>query len=51
MTFDKFISQKVVQEKNYSWDVEADAMEWETAISGIKTMDRKIKELRKEGCV
>ncbi len=51
MTFDKFISQKVVREKKYSWDVETDAMEWETAISGIKTMERKIKELRKEGCV
>lgn len=51
MTFDEFVSQKVVREKKYSWDVESDAMEWETAISGIKTMERKIKELRKEGCV
>lgn len=51
MTFDEFVSQKVVREKKYSWDVESDAMEWETAISGIKTMERKIKELRKEGSV
>ena len=51
ITFDEFVSRRVVQEKGYSWDVESDAMEWETAISGIKTMERKIKELKKEGCV
>lgn len=49
--FDEFISQRVVQKKEYSWDVESDAMEWETAISGVKTMERKIEELRQEGCV
>jgi len=51
ISFDEFVSQRVVREKEYSWDVESDAMEWETAISGIKTMERKIEELRKEGCV
>ena len=48
---DEFFPRRVVQEKGYSWNVESDAMEWETAISGIKTMERKIKELKKEGCV
>lgn len=51
ITFDEFVSRGVVREKEFSWDVESDAMGWETAISGIKTMERKIKELRKEGCV
>ena len=51
VTFDEFNSQRIVQNKAYSWDVESDAMEWETAIGGIKTMERKIEELRKEGCV
>lgn len=51
MMFNEFVSQKIVREKKYSWDVESDAMDWETAISGIKTMERKIKELRKEGVV
>ena len=48
VVFDEFVSQKIVREKEYSWSVESDAMEWETAISGIKTVERKIEELKKE---
>ncbi len=47
MTFDEFVSQRIVREKEYSWDSESDAMEWETAISGMETMERHLKELRK----
>ncbi len=50
-TFDKFVSRKVVREQEYSWNVESDAIEWETAISGIKTIERKLEELKKEACV
>jgi len=46
MTFDEFIKQRVVRQKNYSWDSESDAMKWETAVSGIKTMERHLRELR-----
>ena len=51
VTFKEFVSMKFVQENEYSWSVESDAMEWETAISGIKTMGRKIEELKKESYV
>jgi len=51
MSFDEFISCRIVRERGYAWDVESDAMEWETAISGIKTMRRNIEELREEGYV
>jgi hypothetical protein len=51
MSFDKFISSRIVREKGYDWDVESDAMEWETAISGMKTMRRNIEELQEEGYV
>ena len=51
ISFDEFVSRRVVREKEYSWNVESDAMEWETAISGIKTMERKLEGLKKEGCV
>ena len=51
MSFDEFISRRIVRERGYAWDVESDAMEWETAISGIKTMRRNIEELREEGYV
>ena len=46
MTFDEFIKQRVVRQKNYSWDSESDAMKWETAVSGLKTMERHLRELR-----
>lgn len=48
MPFDEFISRRVVREREYAWDVESDAMEWETAVSGMKTMERNIEELREE---
>jgi hypothetical protein len=44
--FDEFVTAEVVKEKGYSWEAEIDAMNWETAISGIKTMERKLAELR-----
>ncbi|RJQ51564.1 MAG: hypothetical protein C4530_19810 [Desulfobacteraceae bacterium] len=43
--FNEFIARRIVKEKGFSWDVECDAMSWETAVSGIKTMERKLKEL------
>ncbi len=51
ISFDEFISRGIVQENEYSWNVESDAMEWETAISGIKTIERKLEALKKEDCV
>ena len=51
ISFDEFVSRRVVRENEYSWNVESDAMEWETAISGIKTMERKLEAMKKEGCV
>ena len=45
MSFDEFVSRRIVQQENFSWHVETDAMDWETAVSGIKTMERKLKAL------
>ena len=49
--FDEFVSRRIVKERDYSWDVESDAMNWETAIGGMKTMERKLAEWEKEDCV
>jgi hypothetical protein len=38
----------IAGEREYAWDVESDAMEWETAVSGMKTMEHNIEELREE---
>ena len=43
--FDEFVTRRLVKEKGFSWDVESDAMNWETAIGGIRTMERKLSQL------
>ena len=45
MQFDEFVARGLVKEKGFSWEVESDAMNWETAIGGIMTMERKLREL------
>jgi len=45
MDFESFEKKSVVQRENYSFEVESDAQEWELAIDGIKTMEKKLKEL------
>ena len=51
MTFEQFIARRVARENRYSQEAETDAMAWETAISGITTMERKLGELREAGLV
>jgi hypothetical protein len=51
MEFDAFVSRRVSQQKDFSWDVESDAMSWESAISGMKTMERKLRQLHEAGSV
>jgi len=44
--FDEFVARNLLREKGFSQDVESDAMNWETAVSGIRTMERKLTELQ-----
>jgi hypothetical protein len=44
MTFEEFVGRRVVQQEGYTWDVEKDAMDWETAVDGMRTMERKFQE-------
>jgi hypothetical protein len=46
MDFDEFFNQGVVEKRGYSWEVEQDAMEWETAIGGLQTTERKLNEIQ-----
>jgi len=45
MPFTEFLQQGIVRQRNYSWEVEKDAMDWETAVAGIHTVERKLQEL------
>jgi broad-specificity NMP kinase len=47
MTFEEFVGRRVVQQEGYTWDVEKDAMDWEMAVDGMRTMERKFQEKRK----
>jgi hypothetical protein len=38
MNFEAFERQQVTKQQGYTWEVESDAMAWETAIDGIRTM-------------
>ncbi len=51
MTFEQFVARRVMRKNSYSTEAEADAMAWETAISGIATMERKLGEIREAGLV
>ena len=49
--FDDFVSQRVVVQRGYTWDVERDAMDWETAIGGIATLEKRLQQLREADAV
>jgi hypothetical protein len=45
MDFDNFEKGNIVEKQGYSFEVESDAEEWELAIDGIRTIEKKMKEL------
>ena len=48
MDFESFERANIVQREKYSFDVESDAQEWELAIDGIKTIEKRLRELSDE---
>lgn len=48
MTYEEFEKENVVAKRNFSWEVESDAQEWEMAIDGISTCLRKLGEIKIE---
>lgn len=48
MTYEDFEKENVVAKRNFSWEVESDAQEWEMAIDGISTCLRKLGEVKIE---
>ena len=49
MSFDDFVARRITRQRGYTWEVEQDAMDWETAVGGMATIERKLKELREIG--
>ncbi|HID53858.1 MAG TPA: hypothetical protein EYP41_17700 [Anaerolineae bacterium] len=49
MNFTEFEERQITKQHNYSWDVESDAIVWETAVDGIRTVKRQLAELTQKG--
>lgn len=45
LDFESFERQEMTKQRGYSWEVESDAIAWETAVDGIGTMERRLREL------
>ena len=45
MDLEAFERQDATKGRDYSWEVESDAIAWETAVDGIRTMERQLNEL------
>jgi hypothetical protein len=48
MNFEKFEKDNIVKMRGYTFEVESDSQEWELAIDGIKTIEKKLNELSDE---
>jgi len=46
MTFDEFLTRRIPRQQDYSWEVEQDAMAWESAVGGMMTVERQRQALR-----
>jgi hypothetical protein len=45
MGFEEFEQKEVSRQKGYTWEVESDAIAWETAVDGMDTVQRQLREL------
>lgn len=45
MAFEEFEHRQITKQQEYSWEVESDAMAWETAIDGIQTMQQQLADI------
>ncbi|OIP42485.1 hypothetical protein AUJ95_01695 [Candidatus Desantisbacteria bacterium CG2_30_40_21] len=45
MNLEGFEKENIVEKQGYTFEVESDAQEWELSIDGIKTIEKKMREL------
>ncbi|MFH1563611.1 MAG: hypothetical protein ABIF11_09415 [Nitrospirota bacterium] len=46
--FERFEEENIVEKQGYTFEVESEAQEWELAIDGIRTVEKKLKEFSGE---
>ena len=45
MTLDEFEQRQETRQHAYSWEVESDAIAWETAVDGIRTIQQQLASI------
>ncbi len=45
MTNEEFVTRNVVAAQSFTWEAESDSQDWEMAVDGIRTMERKLREI------
>ena len=45
MSFEEFERQRITEQRGYTWEVESDAMAWETAVDGLRAVQRQLSDL------
>jgi len=45
MSFDEFERQRITEQRGYTWEVESDAIAWETAVDGVRTVQGQLNDL------
>lgn len=48
MSLEEFEAQEMVRKLGYSFEVESDHQDWDLAVDGIRTMQRRLQELNGE---
>jgi hypothetical protein len=46
MSLEQFEAQEMVKQFGYSFEVESDHQDWDLAVDGIRTMQRRLDDLR-----
>jgi len=46
MSFEEFERQHITEQRGYTWEAESDAIAWETAVDGIRTVQQQLSDLR-----
>lgn len=49
MSYEAFEQQQITRQRGYTWEVESDAIAWETAIDGMLTMEQELTKLTGKG--
>jgi len=49
MSYEEFERQRITEQRGHTWEVESDAIAWETAVDGIRTVQQQLNDLLERG--